>query len=56
MDLTFHLTKPEALLSYRRQNQVNHYLNKAAKYIINFCPNKRIGTIAVGYNLTLKQK
>jgi IS605 OrfB family transposase len=31
-------------------------LNKAARYIINFCLNRKIGTIIVGYNPTLKQK
>ncbi len=49
------LTKQEAWLSYRRKNQVNNYLNKAARYIINFCLSRRIGTIIVGYNPTLKQ-
>lgn len=49
------LTKKEAWLSYRRKNQVNDYLNKAARYIINFCINRKIGTIIVGYNPTLKQ-
>jgi IS605 OrfB family transposase len=51
-----HLTKQEALLSYRRKNQVNDYLNKAARYIINFCLSRKIGTIVVGYNPTLKQE
>jgi putative transposase len=50
-----HLTKQEAWLSYRRKNQVNDYLNKAARYIINFCLAKKIGTIVVGYNPTLFQ-
>ncbi|WP_019504895.1 RNA-guided endonuclease TnpB family protein [Pleurocapsa sp. PCC 7319] len=50
-----HLTKQEAWLSYRRKNQVNDYLNKSAKYIIDFCLNRKIGTIIVGYNPTLKQ-
>ncbi len=49
------LTKQEAWLSYRRRNQVNDYLNKSARYIINFCLNRKIGTIIVGYNPTLKQ-
>jgi IS605 OrfB family transposase len=49
------LTKQEAWLSYRRQNQVNDYLNKSARYIINFCLRRKIGTIIVGYNPTLKQ-
>jgi putative transposase len=50
-----HLTRQEALLSYRRKNQVNDYLNKAARYIINFTLSRKIGTIIVGYNPTLKQ-
>ena len=49
------LTKQEAWLSYRRKNQVNDYLNKSARYIINFCKARKIGTIIVGYNPTLKQ-
>ena len=49
------LTKQEAWLAYRRKNQVNDYLNKAARYIINFCLSRKIGTIIVGYNPTLKQ-
>ncbi|MDJ0716515.1 MAG: transposase, partial [Prochloraceae cyanobacterium] len=51
-----HLTKQEAWLSYRRKNQVSNYLNKAARYIINFCRHRKIGTIVVGYNPTLKQE
>lgn len=50
-----HLTKKEAWLSYRRKNQVNNYLNKATRHIINFCLSRKIGTIIVGYNPTLKQ-
>jgi IS605 OrfB family transposase len=50
------LTKREAWLSYRHKNQVNDYLNKAARYIINFCLSRKIGTIVVGYNPTLKQE
>jgi IS605 OrfB family transposase len=50
-----HLTKKEAWLSYRRKNQVNNYLNQTARYIINFCISRKIGTIIVGYNPTLKQ-
>jgi putative transposase len=51
-----HFTKQEAWLSYRRKNQVNDYLNKAARYIINFCISRKIGTIVVGYNPTLKKE
>ncbi len=51
-----HLNKQEAWLSYRRKNQVNDYLNKAARKIIDFCVSRKIGTIVVGYNPTLKQE
>ncbi len=50
------MTKQEAWLSYRRKNQVNDYLNKAVRYIIDFCISRKIGTIVVGYNPTLKQE
>ncbi|WP_322111847.1 transposase [Aerosakkonema funiforme] len=49
------LTKQEAWLSYRRSNQVKDYLNKTARDIINFCVQRQIGTVVVGYNSTLKQ-
>ena len=49
------LTKQEAWLSYRRKNQINDYLNKSARYIVDFCLTRKIGTIIVGYNPTLKQ-
>ncbi len=50
-----YFTKQEAWLSYRRKKQINDYLNKAARYIVNFCLSRKIGTIIVGYNPTLKQ-
>jgi IS605 OrfB family transposase len=50
-----HLTNNEAWLSYRRKNQVNDYLNKAARYIVDFCLTRKTGTIIIGYNPTLKQ-
>lgn len=49
------LTKQEAWLSYRRSNSIRDYLNKTARHIIDFCIQRQIGTIVVGYNPTLKQ-
>jgi IS605 OrfB family transposase len=49
------VTKKEAWLSYRRSNQVRDYLNKTARYIVNFCVRNKIGTVVAGYNPTLKQ-
>ncbi|WNN89283.1 IS200/IS605 family accessory protein TnpB-related protein [Gloeocapsopsis dulcis] len=42
-------------MSYRRNNQVRDYLSKSARYIIDFCIQRQIGTVVVGYNPTLKQ-
>jgi IS605 OrfB family transposase len=49
------LTDGEAWLSYRRSNQIRDYLNKSARYIIDFCTQHQVGTVVVGYNPTLKQ-
>jgi IS605 OrfB family transposase len=49
------ITRQEAWLSYRRSNQVRDYLNKTARYIVNFCVQNQIGKIVAGYNPTLKQ-
>ncbi len=37
------ITKKEAWLSYRRKNQVNDYLNKSARYIVNADCNGSLG-------------
>lgn len=50
------LTRQEAWLSYHRSNQIRDCLNKAARYIIDFCVQQGIGTVVVGYNPTLKQR
>jgi putative transposase len=49
------LTNRQAVLLDRRNHRVNDYLNKAARYIVNWCIENRISKIVVGYNPDLKQ-
>lgn len=49
------LTNQEAHILYKRANRVKDALAKAARYIVNFCIERNITTIVVGYNPTLKQ-
>ena len=43
-------TKLQSQLWNKRNNQVNYYLSKAAKIIINYCLENNIGTIILGYS------
>ena len=49
------LTKQQASLYYKRSNQVKDYMNQAVRYLINYCLEKGIGKVVVGYNPTIKQ-
>jgi putative transposase len=49
-------TRKQAMVAINRNNRVRDYLNKAARYIINFCIANRIGKIIVGYNPGIKQE
>lgn len=49
------LTHKQSNILRKRNNQVNDYLNKSAKYIVRNCYDKGIGSIVVGYNKTIKQ-
>jgi len=48
-------TEGQARLTRKRNNQVRDYLNKAARYIIDFCITSQIGTVIVGFNPGMKQ-
>ncbi len=39
-----------------RNNKVRDYLNKAARYLINWCTENKISTIVVGVNPGMKKK
>ncbi|MBR1397392.1 MAG: transposase, partial [Selenomonadaceae bacterium] len=42
-------------ITMRRNNRVEDYLKKAARYIVNYCIENDIGTIACGYNSDFKR-
>ncbi len=42
-------TNHQKALARKRNNKVNDYLSKTARYIINYCLTQDIGTLVVGY-------
>ena len=48
-------TKKQLSLSKNRNNKVNDYMSKTAKYIIDYCIKNNIGTLVVGYNETFQR-
>ena len=40
----------------KRNNRVNDYISKAAKLILNYCIDNKIGCIVCGYNLNFQKK
>jgi putative transposase len=50
------ITKYQGIITRKRNNQVNDYINKACRYIINYCINNDIGTIVLGYNEDIQNK
>lgn len=49
-------TNQQAKLTLKRNNQVRDYLNKAVRYIADFCIVNQISRIIVGYNPGIKQE
>lgn len=49
------LTNRQASLLNRRNHQVQDFLNKSARYVVNWCIDRGISRIVVGYNPDLKQ-
>jgi putative transposase len=49
-------TRKQATVAISRNNRVRDYLNKASRYIINFCIANQIGKIIIGYNPGIKQE
>jgi len=49
-------TKQQYLVSQKRKNRVDDYINKACRYIINYCLSNDIGTLVVGYNQSFQNK
>ncbi|NEO54449.1 MAG: IS200/IS605 family element transposase accessory protein TnpB [Okeania sp. SIO3B5] len=49
------LTKKQVSITVNRNNKVRDYLNKAARYLINWCRENKISTIVVGVNPGMKK-
>lgn len=49
------LTHRQAALLNRRNHQVKDFLNKSARHVVNWCIERNISTVVVGYNPDLKQ-
>lgn len=49
------ITSRQAQLAHNRNNQVRDYLNKSARYIIDYCIANSIAKLVVGYNPGIKQ-
>ena len=48
-------TNRQKILADKRDRQVNDYMSKTAKKIINYCIAHNIGTLVVGYNETFQR-
>lgn len=49
-------TKQQYLISNKRKNRVDDYINKTCRYIINYCLSSDIGILVVGYNTSFQSK
>lgn len=49
-------TKQQYLISNKRKNRVDDYINKTCRYIINYCLANNIGTLVIGYNQSFQNK
>ena len=49
-------TKQQYLISRKRKNRIDDYINKTCRYIINYCLSYDIGTLVIGYNQSFQNK
>lgn len=49
-------TKQQYLISRKRKNRVDDYINKTCRYIVNYCLINDIGTLVIGYNQSFQNK
>ena len=49
-------TKKQFLISRKRKNRVDDHINKACRYVINYCLTNDIGTLVIGYNQSFQCK
>ena len=50
------ITKTQFNIWNKRNNQVNDYLNKSIRYIINYCLNNNIGKVVLGYDSNFQKE
>ncbi|TJX12844.1 transposase, partial [Tissierella creatinini] len=50
------ITNKQAAITRKRNNQVNDYINKSLRKIINYCINNDIGNLVLGYNDDIQDK
>jgi len=49
-------TERQARITRRRNNRVRDYLNKTARYVINYCLERQLGKLIIGCNFGWKQE
>ena len=49
-------TKQQFLISRKRKNRIDDYINKTCRYVINYCLSNNISTLVVGYNQSFQCK
>lgn len=49
------ITLRQSIILNNRNNKLNDYMSKAARYIVDYCINNDIGNIVVGYNETFQR-
>ena len=49
-------TKQQFLISRKRKNRIDDYINKTCRYVINYCLSNNIGTLVIGYNQSFQSK
>ena len=49
-------TEQQFLISRKRKNRVDDYINKTCRYIINYCLTHDISTLVIGYNQSFQNK
>ena len=49
-------TKQQSRLERKRNNQINDYISKCARHIINYCLDNNIGNIVIGYDPAFQKR
>ena len=49
-------TKQQFLISRKRKNRIDDYINKTCRYVINYCLSYDVGTLVIGYNQSFQNK